>query len=77
VRAGYALGAGWEQMVANWSVKLEYLYTSFDRVGIDHTILASNGASQASGLRGEIPRHQQLRTPSSQMQKALARPGLL
>jgi outer membrane immunogenic protein len=29
----------------NWSVKLEYLYTSFDRVGIDYTILASSGAS--------------------------------
>ena len=44
VRAGFAVGAGWEQALAqNWSVKVEYLYTQFDRVGFDYTILSASG----------------------------------
>lgn len=46
VRAGYALGAGWEQSFApNWSAKLEYLYTSIDRAGVDYTIVDTLGAT--------------------------------
>jgi outer membrane immunogenic protein len=46
VRAGYAIGAGWEQAFAdNWSVKFEYLYTSFDRVGFNYVITSTTGGT--------------------------------
>jgi outer membrane immunogenic protein len=46
VRAGFAVGAGWEQALAqNWSVKLEYLYTQFDRVGFDYVVSNPGGSN--------------------------------
>jgi outer membrane immunogenic protein len=55
VRAGFAVGAGWEQALAqNWSVKVEYLYTQFDRVNFDYVATSILGGTNAIHVSDRI-----------------------
>ena len=58
VRAGAAAGAGWEYAFSpNWSLKLEYLYTWFDRVGSNYTVVSTTGSTNAVRYSDQVSDH--------------------
>jgi outer membrane immunogenic protein len=58
VRVGAAVGAGWEYAFSpNWSMKLEYLYTWFDRVGSNYTVVSTTGGTNAVRFSDQVSDH--------------------
>ena len=58
VRVGAAAGAGWEYAFnPNWSVKFEYLYTWFDRVGSNYTVVSTAGGTNAVRFSDQVSDH--------------------